>query len=46
MVDTTVLGIRMWIRRICMFLGLPDPEPLVKSMDPDQAPGPDASLFS
>ncbi len=29
---------------ICMFLGLPDPDPLVRGMDPDLAP--DASLFS
>jgi hypothetical protein len=32
-----VLGIRM-------FLGLPDPEPLVRGTDPD--PDPDPSLFS
>jgi hypothetical protein len=36
----TVLGIR--IRRIRMFLGLPDPDPLVRGTDPD----PDPSLFS
>jgi hypothetical protein len=35
-----VLGIR--IRRISMFLGLPDPVPLVRGADPD----PDPSLFS
>jgi hypothetical protein len=35
-----VLGIR--ISRIRMFLGLPDPDPLVRGMDPD----PDHSLFS
>ncbi len=29
----TVLGIR--IRRIRMFLGLPDPDPLVRGTDPD-----------
>jgi hypothetical protein len=35
-----VLGIRIrWIR---MFLGLPDPDPIVSGMDPD----PDSSLFS
>ena len=35
----TVLGI--------MFLGLPDPDPLVRGMDPDLAPDPalDPSLF-
>ena len=35
-----VLGIRM--RRIRMFLGLPDPDPLVRGTDPDTDP----SLFS
>jgi hypothetical protein len=35
-----VLGIRM--RRIRMFLGLLDPDPLVRGTDPD----PDPSLFS
>ncbi len=35
-----VLGIRN--RRIRMFLGLPDPDPLVRGTDPD----PDLSLFS
>jgi hypothetical protein len=35
-----VLGIR--IRRIRMFLGLPDLDPLVRGTDPD----PDPSLFS
>ncbi len=34
-----VLGIR--IRRIYMFLGLPDPDPLVRGTDPD--PGPSLS---
>jgi hypothetical protein len=29
-----------------MFLGLPDPDPLVRGMDPDLAPNPDPSLFS
>jgi hypothetical protein len=37
-----VLGIR--IRRIRMFLGLPDPDQLVRGKDPD--PDPDPSLFS
>jgi hypothetical protein len=27
-------------RRICMFFGLPDPDPLVRGMDLDPAPGP------
>jgi hypothetical protein len=36
----SVLGIR--IRRIRMFLGLPDPDPLVRGADPD----PDPYLFS
>jgi hypothetical protein len=39
----TVLGIRSRIR---MFLGLPDPEPIVRYMDPYPAPAPDPSLFS
>jgi hypothetical protein len=30
-----VLGIRTRIRRIRMFLGLPDPDPLVRGTDPD-----------
>jgi hypothetical protein len=40
-----VLGIMIRIRRIRMFLGLqnPDPDPLVRGTDPDQAPDP--SLF-
>ncbi len=29
----------LWIR-IHMFLGLPDPDPLVRGMDPDPAPDP------
>ncbi len=37
-----MLGIRIrnriWIRRIRMFLGLPDPDPLVGGMDPDLDP--------
>jgi hypothetical protein len=33
-----VLGIR--IRRLRMFLGLPDPDPLVRGMDPDPDPDP------
>ncbi len=33
-----VLGIR--IRRIRMFLGRQDPDPLVKGTDPEQAPDP------
>jgi|LakMenEpi03Aug12_release.lakeMendotaPanAssembly.Ray.scaffolds.fasta_scaffold182749_2 hypothetical protein len=38
------LGIR--IRRIRMFLGLSDPDPLVRGTDPDPDPAPDPSLFS
>jgi hypothetical protein len=30
-----VFWIRIRIHRIHMFLGLPDPDPLVRSMDPD-----------
>ncbi len=37
----TVLQIR--IHRIHMFLSLPDPDPLVRGMDPDTAPDPDPS---
>jgi hypothetical protein len=37
-----VLGIRIQIHRIRMFLGLPDPDPLVRGADP----APDPSLFS
>ncbi len=37
-----VLEIQILIRRIRMFLGLPDPDPLVRGTDPDQDP----SLFS
>jgi hypothetical protein len=36
----TVLGVRIWIR---MFLGLLDPDPLVR--DPDLAPDPDPSII-
>ncbi len=39
---SAVLGIR--ICRILMFLGLPDPDPLVRGTD--LAPDPDPSLFS
>jgi hypothetical protein len=38
-----VLWIRIRIRRIHMFLGLPDPDPLVRGMDPD--PAPDLSIM-
>jgi hypothetical protein len=34
-----VLGIRFW-SRIRMFLGLPDPDPLVRGVDPDPDPDP------
>jgi hypothetical protein len=42
--DLAVLRIR--IRRIRMFLGLlyPDPDPLVRGMDPDPALDPDPSI--
>jgi hypothetical protein len=33
-----VLRIRIRIHRIHMFLGLPDPDPLVRGMDPDPDP--------
>ncbi len=32
--------LRIRIHRIHMFLGLPDPDPLVRGMDPDPAPDP------
>jgi hypothetical protein len=37
----------MWIHRIHMFLGLPnpDPDPLVRGMDPDPALDPDPDSF-
>jgi hypothetical protein len=37
--------IRIWIHRIHMFLGLPDPDPLVRGMDPDPALDPDPSII-
>ncbi len=40
---STVLRIR--IHRIHMFLGLPDPDPLVRGMDPAPAPEPDPSII-
>jgi hypothetical protein len=41
-----VFRIHIRIRRIHMFLGLPDPhpDPLVRDMDPDSAPDPDPSI--
>jgi hypothetical protein len=36
-----VLRIRIRIHRIHMFLGLLDPDPLVRGMDPDSDPPPD-----
>jgi hypothetical protein len=33
-----VLGIRIRIRRIRMFLGFSDPDPLVRGTDPDASP--------
>jgi len=38
MIWKTVLRIRIRIRRIRMFLGLLDPDPLVKGLDPASAP--------
>ncbi len=39
----TVLRIQIRIHRIHMFLGLPDPDPLVRGMDPN--PDPDPSII-
>jgi hypothetical protein len=39
------IRIRIWIHRIHMFLGLPDPDPLVRGMDPDPALDPDPSII-
>ncbi len=39
-VEQAVLRIRIRIRRIRMFLGLPDQDPLVRDMDPDMDPDP------
>ncbi len=36
--------LRIWIR-IPGFLGLPDPDPLVRGMDPDPVPDPDSSII-
>jgi hypothetical protein len=40
--SVAVLGVRIWIRRFRMFLGLqdPDPDPLVRGTDPDPAQNP------
>ncbi len=35
---------RIRIHRIHMFLGLPDPDPLVRGMDPDPFRDPDPSI--
>ncbi len=40
-----VFRIRIRIHRIHMFLGLPDPDPLVRGMDPDPALDPNPSIF-
>jgi hypothetical protein len=40
-----VLRIRIRIHRIHMILGLPDPDPLVRGMDPDPALDPDPSII-
>jgi hypothetical protein len=31
------IRIRIWIHRIHMFLGVPDPDPLVRGMDPSKS---------
>jgi hypothetical protein len=36
---SSVLGIRIRIHRIRMFLGLPDPDPLVRGTDPESGSG-------
>jgi hypothetical protein len=36
---------RIRIHRIHVFLGLPDPDPLVRGMDPDPALDPDPSII-
>ncbi len=47
LVFIAVLRIRIWIRihRIHMFLGLPDPNPLVRGLDPDPDPALDPDPF-
>jgi hypothetical protein len=37
--------LRIRIYRIHVFLGLPDPDPLVRGMDPDPAQDPDPSII-
>ncbi len=39
------IQIRIRIHQIQMFLGLPDPDPLVRGMDPELAPDPDPSII-
>ncbi len=39
------IRIRILIHRIHVFLGLPDPDPLVRGMDPDPALDPDPSII-
>ena len=39
------IRIQIRIHRIHMFLGLPDPDPLVRGMDPDPALDPDPSII-
>jgi hypothetical protein len=45
--NKAVLRIRIHtlIHRIHMFLGLLDPDPLVRGMDPDPDPDPDPSII-
>ncbi len=40
-----VAVLRIRIHRIHMFLGLLDPDPLVRGMDPDPSPDPDPSII-
>jgi hypothetical protein len=50
--DARIDGIRIFflvfrirIHRIHVFFGLPDPDPLVRGMDPDEALDPDPSII-
>jgi hypothetical protein len=43
--DKFVLVAVFRIHRIHMFLGLPDPDPLVRGMEPDPDPAPDLSII-
>ncbi len=39
------IRIRIRIHRLHVFFGLPDPDPLVRGMDPDPALDPDPSII-